>query len=62
MTGNHHFYIQFVKYIVPTEEEVSMPYDGQSSFLLLGEPIEEGYFRCQCPMTGNHHFYKEESQ
>ena len=39
---------------------VSMPYDGQSSFL-PGE-IPGGKTRlavCQCPMTGNHHFYAE---
>ena len=60
MTGNHHFYINNYKIKEDEHLYVSMPYDGQSSFLLGTEMTTQvtAKYLCQCPMTGNHHFYE----
>ena len=44
------------------EDEVSMPYVGQASFLPTSKNYEEIYeIKCQCPMSGKPHFYASEA-
>ena len=58
LTGNHHFYGGNHGRAEKKTGLVSMPSNGQPSFLLY-MPKEEKIWqkRCQCPLTGNHHFY-----
>ena len=58
LTGNHHFYVTISLEKAIACCKVSMPSNGQPSFLLprvCGQGNAPGM--CQCPLTGNHHFY-----
>ena len=60
LTGNHHFYDIITLHCSWHIYRVSMPSNGQPSFLPLYEVTKRGsrFLWCQCPLTGNHHFYR----
>ncbi len=61
-TGNTHFY-DSDESALRQRWHVSMPSNGQHSFLLLILAVAfAGRGWCQCPPTGNTHFYSEEME
>ncbi len=56
LTGNTHFYEAIPDDVVITFD-VSMPSNGQHSFLQLWHFLKQTILMCQCPLTGNTHFY-----